>query len=61
MSSNLMPGDNTGPGGPDAPEPNCRECEGTGEVDGPDGKPVPCEKCDGTGWIEYEPLDDDVI
>lgn len=61
MSSNLMPGDNSGPGGPDQPEPDCRDCDGTGMIDGDNGEDKTCPRCDGTGYQEWEPLDDDVI
>jgi len=52
-------------------EGNCRACDGTGVfsreagcIDGiyyPEIQDATCESCGGTGFVDYEPLEDDVI
>jgi hypothetical protein len=61
MYDNMMPGDNSGPGGPDSREPDCPDC-----VDGIVNRPAlrvngidypaivnqKCDTCDGHGFLE---------
>jgi DnaJ-class molecular chaperone len=50
--------------GPNDPEPNCPECEGTGTIIADDPRyhdlEVTCPKCDGSGYVDLpEPDWDD--
>lgn len=45
--------------GPDHPEPDCPDCEGTGEVD-TDVQDLTrtCERCGGSGYLPVDHYDD---
>lgn len=46
----------------DGPDDNsCEHCGGTGEPDADSLGETSCPKCHGKGYIEYEPMDDDVL
>ncbi len=41
--------------GPNEPEPNCPDCDGSGEVPDNGTNCGECETCNGTGYVDYEP------
>lgn len=58
-----MSPDNSGPGGPDRPDLECPDCDGTGEIDGDSDEDTrTCPRCHGSGLdLPWDTFEDDVI